>query len=1011
MTNDPRGSNWSKWDLHVHTPDSIVQYYPGQKKDAWEAFLKDIESLPDEYKVVGINDYIFLDGYRRVLEERGKGRMANIATIFPVIELRIDMFGGSGDKLKRINYHVLFSDEVDPDTIQSQFINGLKKSYYLDGKTKSWDSLPTMDSLGRLGKIIFDGTPEPKRTQFPSSMKELGFNNLNFNLETIRDLLRNPDFEGNHLTALGRNEWASFPWNDQFIADKKSLVQHVDFILGASKTVAEYDRCKLTLKSQDVNDKLIQASDAHALSDSDKPNKIGNSLTWIKADPTFQGLCQALKRFDDRVFVGEVPAKSASVQENPNKYIQNVSVAKTAVKFEETWFDSVTVPFNHGLVAIIGNKGSAKSALTDLVGLLGNSYCEELDYSFLHKDKFHAKPEMKSKHFLATLLWEDAKKIAKQMDGKSDSTEPELVKYIPQKFFEKICNEIAKGNFAQFDSELESVIFSHVKFENRLGKSSLRELIKHKTEEISAATVQLAADLSKINRCIVDIEDRLSPENRQTIEKKLSAKKAELVVHRAQKPGEVADPATLGNDAITSSTSQIKTKGLKVRQLEIDIAEQRSKLAEVVFEESNLEKAKNKIQLLRSQFAAMRAEFESLSLAGLAFDDVAKLTIKEKPLNDLGDEISTRKTSTEKQLDIKSEASLFGKKAKLETEITALQATLDEPNRLYQSYLKDLKKWEKKEAAILSAKVDDSIGFYEGQLRELDKLPATRKELEADRIALSENIFEQIRKEVQEYKSLYAVVQDFIQNHALANEFNLEFDVSIVNDAFHQNFIDLIDQGAAGTFYGKAAGKDQLEKIIEKYDFNSCEGVVRFAEEILDCLRNDKRNTTGAPNPIASQLKSGKSVLSLYDFILGLKYLRPHFVLKMLGKEMNQLSPGEKGTLLLVFYLLIDKGDVPLIIDQPEENLDNETIVKLLVPAIEEAKTRRQVIIVTHNPNLAVVCDAEQVIRAHIHKTDKNRVEYITGSIENPKMNEHLVDVLEGTSRAFKIRSGTYNLH
>ncbi len=201
-----------------------------------------------------------------------------------------------------------------------------------------------------------------------------------------------------------------------------------------------------------------------------------------------------------------------------------------------------------------------------------------------------------------------------------------------------------------------------------------------------------------------------------------------------------------------------------------------------------------------------------------------------------------------------------------------------------------------------------------------------------------------------------------------------------------------------------------MEKIVEKYDFNSCEDALKFAVEILDCLRNDKRNTIEVENTIELQLKGGKSVRSLYDFIFGLKYLRPHFVLKMFGKDMNQLSPGEKGTLLLVFYLLIDKGDVPLIIDQPEENLDNETIVKLLVPAIEEAKMRRQVIIVTHNPNLAVVCDAEQVIRAHFHKTDKNRVEYVSGSIENLKMNEHLVDVLEGTSREFKIRSDTYDL-
>jgi predicted metal-dependent phosphoesterase TrpH len=65
MTNDRAGSTWKKWDLHVHTPASVVNNYPGDDEQAWEAFLADLEALPAEFKVVGINDYIFLDGYRR----------------------------------------------------------------------------------------------------------------------------------------------------------------------------------------------------------------------------------------------------------------------------------------------------------------------------------------------------------------------------------------------------------------------------------------------------------------------------------------------------------------------------------------------------------------------------------------------------------------------------------------------------------------------------------------------------------------------------------------------------------------------------------------------------------------------------------------------------------------------------------------------------------------------------------------------------------------------------------
>ncbi|MDQ7056616.1 MAG: AAA family ATPase [Persephonella sp.] len=76
--------------------------------------------------------------------------------------------------------------------------------------------------------------------------------------------------------------------------------------------------------------------------------------------------------------------------------------------------------------------------------------------------------------------------------------------------------------------------------------------------------------------------------------------------------------------------------------------------------------------------------------------------------------------------------------------------------------------------------------------------------------------------------------------------------------------------------------------------------------------------------------------------------------MKLGDKPLEVLSPGEKGAILLIFYLMLDKDNIPLIIDQPEENLDNESIFKILVDFIKEVKNRRQLILITHNPNLAV---------------------------------------------------------
>ena len=105
--NDPRGSIWRKWDLHIHTPSSIINEYGGDTEPIWERFLKDLESLPPQFKVIGINDYIFLDGYRRVCKEKENGRLNNIDLILPVIELRLDKFGGTDGSLSRVNFRLL----------------------------------------------------------------------------------------------------------------------------------------------------------------------------------------------------------------------------------------------------------------------------------------------------------------------------------------------------------------------------------------------------------------------------------------------------------------------------------------------------------------------------------------------------------------------------------------------------------------------------------------------------------------------------------------------------------------------------------------------------------------------------------------------------------------------------------------------------------------------------------------------------------------------------------------
>lgn len=132
------------------------------------------------------------------------------------------------------------------------------------------------------------------------------------------------------------------------------------------------------------------------------------------------------------------------------------------------------------------------------------------------------------------------------------------------------------------------------------------------------------------------------------------------------------------------------------------------------------------------------------------------------------------------------------------------------------------------------------------------------------------------------------------------------------------------------------------------------------------------------------------------------------------GVAIEQLSPGTRGIVLLLLYIAVDRHDRrPLIIDQPEENLDPKSVFVELVPHFREARKRRQVIIVTHNANLVVNTDADQVIVAtSVHPGGKGlpEISYRGGSLENPEIRSMVCEILEGGERAFLERERRYRL-
>ena len=117
---------------------------------------------------------------------------------------------------------------------------------------------------------------------------------------------------------------------------------------------------------------------------------------------------------------------------------------------------------------------------------------------------------------------------------------------------------------------------------------------------------------------------------------------------------------------------------------------------------------------------------------------------------------------------------------------------------------------------------------------------------------------------------------------------------------------------------------------------------------------------------------------------------------------LSQGSPGQKSAAILAF--LLSYGDQPIVLDQPEDDLDNHLIYGLVVRQIRENKRRRQVIIATHNPNLVVNGDAETVISMDHRDGECMVVPEATGSLQDPRVRDEVCRVMEGGRRAFESR-------
>ncbi len=238
-----RGSEWRKWDLHIHSPlSALANKFPrtqGGEPD-WEPYLCALESLPD-IAVIGITDYFSVDGYREVVRFKKAGRLPKISLILPNVELRLDNLvyrtKDETEPPRRLNLHVIFSDEISPDEIEEHFLRELRFNYI--GKPQATNEVwkASRAQIEQLGKRIREQHPTFKGTDF-----EVGCTVVTVDVNDVKSALEGKPsiFRHKYVMVLAEEHLSFISWEGQDHQVRKVLLQGADAIFSGSPDTREW---------------------------------------------------------------------------------------------------------------------------------------------------------------------------------------------------------------------------------------------------------------------------------------------------------------------------------------------------------------------------------------------------------------------------------------------------------------------------------------------------------------------------------------------------------------------------------------------------------------------------------------------------------------------------------------------------------------------------------------------------------------------------------------------------
>jgi len=662
------GSEWNQWDLHFHTPSS----YDYQDKSVTS---KDIiqKMKSDGISTFAVTDHHLID-VNRINELKAEGEKSGIH-VLPGIEFLSDARGN-----EPIHFIAIFSENCNLD--------------HLWGVIKFGTSIKDVEGQGKKPNEVYcDLIDTCKLIKENDGIITIHAGQKHGTIETITNSL------------------------PQTMAQKRDIADVVDiYELGKESDQAGYKKHVFPSIGRIIP--MIMCSDNHDIKKYDRKAKL-----WIKGTPNFEGLKYALNEPENRFYIGDEPDVIGRVKANKTKYIEKIHIASTGTTDNlNKWFVNVDIPLNPELVSIIGNKGSGKSALADVIGICCDAEHQK-EFQFLHKDKF-LKKGLAGK-FEATVQFSSKVETPKRtLNHDIVSSSVPKVRYLPQSYFEKVCNEI--GSAAEFKKEIENVVFQYVPTADRLNQPTFQNLIAKKAESIESELSLLNVEMNEANKRIVELENRSSPQYLAQLSAKLQSKLEEFSQLENSPPALVVEPLAPIDGGESSEGSELDrwTKQLAAVQDSIEVLQR--ELRDSKLKQSDLSLVKRDLEAIATNAnSSIKSRGAILSKYGITVSELIEVKFDWAKIDAAIAQVDFVISEIELKLMVSApdptakyeELNLAQMATYCREQLGTISQKISAEQKEYQNYLLAKSQWEKSLIAIQGAPENpDTVKWFENEL-------------------------------------------------------------------------------------------------------------------------------------------------------------------------------------------------------------------------------------------------------------------------------------------------------